>query len=214
MKLRSLWVVVSLLGLGVAQAQDAPSAGDRAAAQRIQAYLDQLQSFEAQFEQKISGSSSDGEISSGRFYLQRPGKLRWDYVKPHTQVIVADGKSLWVYDEDLQQVVVKTIDAALAASTPAMLLAGRETVAEGYRVSEGAARDGMQWIRMAPKRGDTDFLSIELGFASEALQAMELRDKLGQTTRIDFSRAKKNGKVDEKLFKFKPPAGADVIGTP
>lgn len=190
------------------------SATDAAVAQRIQAYLDKLDSFEASFLQKISGASSDGEESSGRFYLKRPGKLRWDYTRPHTQMIVADGTNLWVYDKDLEQVVVKRIDAVLAASTPAMLLAGREKVTESYRVTEGAARDGLQWTRMAPKRGDTDFLSIELGFGGDELKAMELRDKLGQTTRIEFSGGRQNGKVDDKLFQFKPPAGADVIGTP
>ncbi len=187
---------------------------DAAAAQRLQAYLDGMQSFEARFQQKISGSESDGEESSGRFYLKRPGKLRWDYEKPHTQAIVADGRRLWVYDAELKQVVVKTIDEALAASTPAMLLAGRETVSEGYKVSAGAERDGKEWVRMLPKRGDTDFLSIELGFAGKELQAMELRDKLGQTTRIEFSRIRRNGGVDDKLFEFKPPKGVDVIGSP
>src|SRR5689334_5113529 len=99
--------------------------GDAAAAQKLQKYLEALTSFEARFVQRISGAQSDGEESSGRFFLQRPGRLRWDYEKPQMQVIVTDGQRLWVYDQELKQVTVKAIDAAIAA-TPAMLLAGKE----------------------------------------------------------------------------------------
>lgn len=186
---------------------------DAAAAQKLQGYLDSLTTFEARFTQKISGAQSDGEESSGRFALQRPGRLRWDYEKPQMQVIVTDGKSLWVYDKEMQQVTVKAIDAALAA-TPAMLLAGKEGVLDGFKISGGNARDGMDWIHMEPRKDDTDFLSIELGFSAGELRTMELRDKLGQTTRIDFANVKRNGRLDTKLFDFKPPKGADVIGTP
>ena len=41
---------------------------------------------------------------------------------------------------------------------------------------------------------------------------MELVDKLGQTTTIQFSAVKRASKLDESLFRFVPPAGADVIG--
>jgi outer membrane lipoprotein carrier protein len=181
---------------------------------RLQRYLGGLISFEAQFRQTITAPDAHlAEESSGRFYLQKPGRMRWDYVQPNEQVIVSDGVNLWLYDKDLQQVTVKSIDAQLTA-TPAMLLAGKQNVAESFAVADGDARGGLQWIRLVPKHDDTDYVAIELGFAGEELRAMELRDKLGQTTRIEFSSVKRNPLLAGSLFHFKPPPGADVIGKP
>lgn len=181
---------------------------------RLQRYLDDLSTLEADFRQKISSADAKvAEESSGRFYLHRPGRLRWDYLRPNVQTIVADGTNLWLYDKDLEQVTVKSIDDSMSG-TPAMLLSGKENVADGFTVSEGGKRKGLHWIRMQPKRNDTDFIAVELGFADAELRAMELKDKLGQTTHIEFSGVKRNTRLDESLFQFKPPAGADVIGTP
>ena len=210
-------VALSLVALSfMASAQSAAqetTANDVAAATKLQGYLDALTSFEARFVQRITDSRSQVEESSGRFFLQRPGRLRWDYEKPQTQVIVTDGQRLWVYDKELRQVTVRAIDAAIAA-TPAMLLAGKASLSEGFNISTAEAREGLEWMRMEPKRNDTDFLSVELGFKQGELRAMELRDKLGQTTRIDFTGVRRNARLDAKLFDFKPPKGVDVIGTP
>ncbi len=206
-------VLAMVMALNCAQAAEPEvAAADAAAAAKLQKYLDGLTSFEARFTQTISGSQAAGEVSSGRFYLQRPGKLRWDYVRPHTQVIVTDGLRLWVYDKDLNQVTVRAIDRAMA-TTPAMLLAGETGVMAGFKISAGRAREDLEWIRMLPRRDETDFLSVELGFADGELREMELRDKLGQTTRISFSGIRRNARLKDKLFQFEPPRGADVIGT-
>jgi outer membrane lipoprotein carrier protein len=212
-----LFVLSMSLGLTGALASESPEAGaDSAAAGKLQRYLHDLTTFEARFTQTIVGAQSAGEQSSGRFYLHRPGRLRWDYVRPHTQIIVTDGLRLWVYDKDLNQVTVRAIDRAMA-TTPAMLLAGEASVLDSFRITAGESRQdadaGLEWIRMLPRSDDTDFLSVELGFADGELRQMELRDKLGQTTRIAFSGIRRNARLNEKLFQFEPPRGADVIGT-
>ena len=60
-------------------------------------------------------------------------------------------------------------------------------------------------------RSDFESVSLALGTNGE-LAGMELVDKLGQTTRIDFSSLRRNAALDDKLFRFEPPSGADVIG--
>src|SRR5688572_4156488 len=129
-------ITLVLAAIGVCTAQ---AATDAAAAKKLQDYLGSLTTFEARFVQRIAGAQSDGEESSGKFYLQRPGSLRWEYEKPQTQLVVTDGQRLWVYDKELRQVTVRAMDAALAA-TPAMLLAGKQNVIDGFDVSSGPAR--------------------------------------------------------------------------
>jgi outer membrane lipoprotein carrier protein len=109
-------------------------------------------------------------------------------------------------------VTVKAIDESLA-TTPALLLAGKSSVAESFTISDAGSRDGIDWIRLVPKRADTDFVVFRLGFMRGELGAMELKDKLQQTTRIEFSDLQRNARLASDLFTFKPPAGVDVIGT-
>jgi len=205
----------SLLAAALAAAGTVPAAAPAAdsPAATLQKYLDGLSSFEAQFHQQVVDSRGrPAEESSGRLYLLKPDRFRWDYANPAAQQIVSDGRNLWHYDEDLEQVMVKSLDESLS-TTPALLLAGRQNVTEGYEVTEQDSRDGLQWIGLAPRRDDTDFRSLALGFARGTLKAMELQDKLGQRTRIDFKAVKRNPRLDSSLFVFTPPPGVDVIGT-
>src|SRR5690606_4246376 len=121
---------------------------------------------------------------------------------------------IWLYDADLEQVTVRKLDVALS-STPAMLLSGEGTLTDNFEVTDAEERSGVLWVRMQPKRNDTDFKSVSLGFAgarAQNLRYMELADKLGQTTLLEFSNLVRNPTLDPSLFVFKVPAGADVIG--
>jgi chaperone LolA len=152
------------------------------------------------------------EKASGRLYLQKPGRFRWDYREPNEQLIVSDGVNVWLFDKELEQVTVKAIDESLA-TTPALLLAGKSSVAASFTISAAGSRDDIDWILLVPKRTDTDFVEFRLGFTRGELRAMELKDKLQQTTRIEFSELQRNARLTSELFTFKPPAGVDVIGT-
>lgn len=185
-----------------------------ASAQFLERYLQGLTSLRADFRQVSTVAGGDAvEKASGRMYLQKPGRFRWDYREPNEQLIVSDGVNVWLFDQELEQVTVKPIDESLA-TTPALLLAGKSSVSESFDISDGGSRDGIDWIALAPKRPDTDFVEFRLGFAGGELRAMELKDKLQQTTRIDFSDVERNARLAGDLFTFKPPAGVDVIGTP
>lgn len=182
-------------------------------AQFLERYLQGLTSLRADFKQVSTVAGGDAvEKASGRLYLQKPGRFRWDYREPNEQLIVSDGVNVWLFDKELEQVTVKAIDESLA-TTPALLLAGKSSVAESFTISAAGARDDIDWILLVPKRTDTDFVEFRLGFTRGELRAMELKDKLQQTTRIEFSELQRNARLTSELFTFKPPAGVDVIGT-
>jgi outer membrane lipoprotein carrier protein len=179
----------------------------------LERYLQGLTSLRADFTQVSTVAGGDTvEKASGRLYLQKPGRFRWDYRQPSEQLIVSDGSNVWLFDKELEQVTVKPIDESLA-TTPALLLAGRSSVAESFTISEGGSHDGIDWILLVPKRADTDFVEFRLGFSGGELRAMELKDKLQQATHIEFSDVQRNAPLASDLFNFKPPVGVDVIGT-
>lgn len=211
-------LVAGLAWLAVAQpvahsAEPLPIASVDAGYQRVDRFMQGLTGLEASFKQVLRDSRGQvAEHSSGTLKVSRPDRFRWDYAVPHAQLIVSDGTRLWLYDPDLEQVTVRALDQSLAG-TPAMLLSGGGNLRDAFtveRVEQGG--EGTFWVQLVPKRGDTDFRRVRLGFRGDMLRFMELDDKLNQTTVLEFVDLKRNPVMDASQFAFKPPAGADVIG--
>jgi S-DNA-T family DNA segregation ATPase FtsK/SpoIIIE len=179
----------------------------------VASYLSSVKTLSASFVQAVR--DREGRITeraTGTLSIARPDRFRWDYLDPYQQVIVADGRKLWLYDSDLQQVTVRGLEEGLG-STPAMLLSGAGRIADSFD-SLSVEKDGAwTWCRLKPLATTSDFESVSLALGTNGeLAGMELVDKLGQTTRIDFSSLRRNAALDDKLFRFEPPPGADVIG--
>jgi outer membrane lipoprotein carrier protein len=194
-----------------------------APANALDTYLANLRTLRAEFSQVVTdGHGAEVQHATGKFVIQRPGKFRWELTPQTTagraqtpQLMVADGKNLWFYDSDLEQVSVKAAANALTA-TPASLLTGDGKLGEFFTVRDDGSRDGLSWVKVTPKKADADFREARLEFkgAGTELLRMVLKDKLGQTVRLDFVSSTRNAPVAEAELKFTPPPGADVIGTP
>ncbi len=92
----------------------------------VKDYLRGLNSLQADFRQITLAADGDEMIESrGTFYLLRPNRFRWDYATPSEQLIVADGKRIYVYDKELAQVSHRS-QKAILDGTPAQLLASSE----------------------------------------------------------------------------------------
>lgn len=160
------------------------------------------------FTQTVTNRNGKTQTSSGSFAILRPGKFRWNYKKPNEQLIIGDGKQVWLYDPDLQQVIVRDVSHALESS-PAALLSGDNNLDKRYTLKALPARDGMDWVEAAPKQSDSNFNKIRLGIAGGEIRRMELDDSFGQTTRVEFRN--QSGKADASQFSFTPPKGVDVV---
>jgi outer membrane lipoprotein carrier protein len=212
---RSLTYIAALcLMAWTAVAPAAPSGDVEAGRKRVESFLAGLDGLQAQFHQVLTDRSGRAlDEASGTLAIRRPNRFRWDYREPYEQVIVADGARVWLYDSDLEQVTVRKLDDTLSA-TPAMLLSGEGKLEQNFTVT-GVERDGgIEWVQMEPKRNDTDFKSVRLGFDGATLRHMHLADKLGQTTRLEFTQVERNPLLDPSRFTFRVPPGADVIGDP
>jgi len=192
-------------------------------------YLDNLHTLRTTFLQTLADPHGrEIDRATGTLIVQRPGKFSWD-IHPQPvatdgagantssaggsgQLMVCDGMNLWFYDRDLQQVTVKPVDAALSA-TPAMLLSGAVDVRKSFKISSVGEREGLDWVLVEPAGAQADFRSALFGFEHGELRRMILEDKLDQTATIVFQKIERNGQVRPAEVSFKPPAGADVIGT-
>ena len=189
----------------------AAASADAAAAARVDGFLGQLTSLRAEFRQVVTDSHDQVlERAEGTMTLARPGRFRWDYRVPE-QLIISDGVTVWLYDVELEQVTVRAAGEALAG-TPAMLLAGDADLDGEFEITDAGAQDGLEWSLLVPRRPDSDFRDLRLGFAGKELRRMTLHDRLGQTTELELHDIRRNPRVDESQFTFKPPPGVDVVG--
>lgn len=180
--------------------------------EQLRAFLDGAKTGKAAFSQTvISKSGRTPQKASGSLLFARPGKFRWTYDKPYSQLIVGDGEKLWVYDKDLNQVTVKKLGTALGAS-PAALLSGDKAWDEKFVLKNGGQSDGLEWLEATPKGEDGTFASIRIGLSGNLPQIMEMRDNFGQTTLLNFEKFERNPAIDDGQFRFAPPKGADVVG--
>lgn len=182
------------------------------ASEQLQQFLHGSKTLRAEFSQQVlTKAGRKPQLSAGSVAISRPGKLRWEIRQPYPQLIVGDGAKFWIYDQELAQVTVRKAGQAMGA-TPAALLAGSNDLERSFTLRESGEAEGLDWLDAVPKSGDSGFERVRLGFAAGELRAMELLDGFGQTTRLRFTRIEKNPALPPSLFKFIPPAGADVVG--
>lgn len=181
-------------------------------ADRLKSFFSDVTTVRANFIQQVVGVKKKVlQETSGQMLLLRPGRFRWDYKTPYEQQIVSNGKKVWLYDVDLEQVTVKTLDGALG-STPALLLSSDTPIEENFTVSELGEARGLQWVELTPLQKESSFEKLVLGFDKTNLVNMELHDSFGQLTRLLFSKVERNPVIDPVKFDFIPPKDVDVIG--
>ena len=180
-------------------------------AQTLQMRFSGLDSFSAEFTQKLFDADQVlQEETSGVLRVQRPNRFNLEYVQPYYQLYVADGKDLYFYDKDLEQVTVKAQEGMLE-NTPAMLLSNPGKLDQLYHVKPQGEEAGLFWYELIPKQDGGSFERINLAFKQNELRIMELQDSFKQTTRLMFKNIQRNPDLNPKLFRFSPPKGVDVI---
>lgn len=199
----------ALAAIALAGAALAASAGD--ALQALRDFTADARSGSADFTQTvISPDGARRKVSSGHFEFIRPDRFRFDYDKPFAQQIVADGRKVWFYDVDLNQVTVRDLGKAIGA-TPAALLAG-SGLDRDFELSALPARDGLDWVQALPRQKEgAPVTSLRVGFRGGALAALEITDPFGQHSTLRFTHLVLNPKLPDADFRFAPPPGVDVI---
>ena len=176
--------------------------------QRLRDLLHPISSLSAQFKQRIS--DADGfelQVSQGLFEVSQPNKLRWIVEQPMSQQVISDGITLWVYDPDLEQVIIQPFDKDIAA-TPAILFSGDLDSLDSVYFVERLEKDS---FLLTPEEEGSLFRSTAIQFDGDKPSAIVLTDTLGQITRISFTGLKLNPPISADQFVFKIPLGIDII---
>lgn len=174
--------------------------------------LQKLESMKGQFEQMVlDQGGTHMQEAEGDFQVARGNRFYWSTEMPFEQLAVSDGNTVWVYDKDLEQVVVRPLSQDLG-QTPALLFGGKPAdVAEAFTISERSREGETITYRLKPKGKDPLFDQLDVTFQGDQPSSMRLQDALGQQTVIDFRDLRVNSGIDASLFSFVPPEGTDVI---
>ena len=178
----------------------------------LEKFAGELERFKADFTQTVM--SQDGSIqdkTQGQVWLQSPDKLRWVYSGEFPEIIVADGKNIWIYDVSLEQVTVKP-QSGQATDSPLMILADVSQLDKQFKVTEMGEFEDMLLLELRSLDSESEFERILLGLEPGGIRMMAMEDAFGQRTEIQFENALVNPPAEPDQFLFTPPEGTDVVG--
>lgn len=201
--------LLSVLLLALASAASAAPEGARRA---LDAFSAGLESLAAEFSQRVV--SRDGVVeqeSEGRVWLARPNRFRWAYGGDFPELVVADGGTIWMYDEALEQVTVRDQQAATVDS-PLSILTQPELLDSRFEVREVGQSDDLQLLELRSREPEGEFERLLLGLGEQGLELLIVEDAFGLRTEFRFRGIERNAALDPALFRFTPPEGVDVIG--
>ena len=209
--------VVAVAMVAIAATPQKTFASELNGLQSLESFVKNTKSGRASFTQVVTSPAKEGQVaktktSSGSFEFLRPNRFKFLYKKPFEQSIVSDGKTLWLYDVDLNQVTSRPLAQALNGTPAAVIAAagdlkGLET---DFKLLALPEKDGLQWVQATPKSKDGQLQSISVGFKASELAVLEILDSFGQRSVMTFIQFEANPALEAASFQFKPPVGADV----
>ena len=205
--------------VSVAQAQEKKSTESPATVvARVQKYYDNTKDLRAKFEQQIESASRAPSKASGEVWLKKPGKMRWDYVKPDKNLIVSDGSTMWFYDVEDEQAYKQDLKGSTLPAQVSFLL-GEGKLDKEFDASitkvDGLAPDELA-LKMVPKVGTTAYRYLVFVVDGKTGQVKKtiIYGQDGSTNTISFVDVQQNKGVDDGKFKFSPPSGTHILKPP
>jgi outer membrane lipoprotein carrier protein len=193
----------------------APKVGD--VVRKLQTRYEATKDFTADFTQAVEAATLGKTLeSSGQVFFKRPGRMRWEFLEPEKQTIVADGQTLWVYQPDHHQVLRTPFRAAFQSATPVSFLLGVGELSKEFDPSL-VTSPGADVIRLklVPKQErEIGVLVLDVDPRTYDIAAAEVTDPLGNVTRLKFSNLKRDVGLTDSNFTFKTPPGTDVVEPP
>lgn len=198
----------TLLAVGVA-AFGLTATAQAGAIDALKKFNNDADGLSGSFTQTVQ-SKKKKQTSSGSFKILRPGLFKWDYTSPYKQTIVGDGTNVWLYDVDLKQ-VTKTSQNQAIGDSPAAILSNKSALESSYTLKEDGSKGGIDYVLATPKRSNSGYQFIRIGFQGDKLAAMELKDGFGNLTHIQFGSVNSKPNLSKGEFKFTAPKGVDVL---
>ena len=150
----------------------------------------------------------------GKIYVKRPGKMRWEYVSPDPQIIVSDGVQLWIYRPEDNQVMLGKAPEFFGDGKGASFLSDIRLMRKNFAVSlENSPVSDNHELKLAPLKNNTDLAAIHVSvsWATFDIEKITTVNIYGDETRIVFTDPDFGQDLNDKLFSFDIPEGAEIL---
>lgn len=181
---------------------------------RLQKSYDATQDFVADFRQETEVKTLNRTLkASGKLSFKRPGKMLWRYDEPKGQFVLADGKHLYFYQPEQNQVIKSPLKNAFRGDIPLSFLLGLGNLKKEFNATLKSTEESNYILRLEPKGESGGFGEILLAVnkSTSDIQWVSIRDASANLTTIRFSGMRKGVGVTDSLFQLQIPNGADVV---
>lgn len=194
-------------------------------ARQIQARYEKTKDLQADFTQKTRIEGFERPVtSSGKVYIKKPGRLRWDYLDPANEEIYVNHDDVKVYVPEHKQVLVGKLTQMAASKAPLELLQGAAKLTESFDIEPTPGKErglgGIRRITLIPKAKDQEStrslqkIVVEVFPKTYFIRTVSLHEISGNVATFEFSGLKPNVGLGQELFDFKAPPDAEVVKAP
>lgn len=212
-------VLLSLATPIVFASQVIPTQETKPDSSSLKNLLQPVTSLQGSFEQIVK--TEKGKILqrlSGKVWIKKPAQFRWEILGKEPRLVIADGKEVWDFDKELDQVIMQKLDKGQTRAPIYFLTGDVGSLDKDFEVKtialngQGTCLQGSNaCFELIPKRKEGSFQWVRIGFKDKVLKEMEMLDQLGQYSQFVFKDMVTNQNIPAKQFEFTPPAGVDVL---
>jgi outer membrane lipoprotein carrier protein len=219
----------AMLASGMSLAADEGKEGKEAkevrdVIRKLQARYEQTRDLQAEFKQstKIEGFGTPIS-SSGRMYIKKPGRLRWDYLEPNVEEIYVNQNDVMMYVPEHKQVLIGKLTQMAASQAPLQLLQGAAKLEEQFDVEltpEGRGEGGLPLLTLLPKQTAHESVRTVLKIVVEVqpkiyfIKRLSIHEVSGNVSTFQFINLKPNSGLKKEMFEFQVPPGVEIVKAP
>lgn len=192
---------------------------------QLQARYEKTKDLQADFTQQTRIEGFERPVtSSGKVYIKKPGRLRWDYLEPATEQIYVNHDDVKVYVPEHKQVLVGKLSRMAASQAPLELLQGAAKLEESFEVAPATGKErgvgGLRLLSLTPKGHDADpsrpvqRIVVEVFPKTYFIRTVWLHEVNGNVAAFEFSSLKPNVGLGNEVFDFKTPPDVEVVKAP
>jgi len=184
----------------------------------LQKRYSRIRDLKMNFVQKYYASGRKKKIESGQVFLLRPDFMRWDYQNPHTKLFVSDGKTIYFYLADENQVRKSLVKDAQNPLFPFFFLLGEKNFKKYFAKIKWAKENpifpGNKVLSVHIKKGSSKVTKILLEYHPFQMQMQRITTTNRARVRNDFifTNIKENIGLMKNIFEFKIPLNAELYG--
>jgi outer membrane lipoprotein carrier protein len=209
-----LFVFLIALRLNAKESVAAEGKNAEAIVDSLQKNYDATTDFTADFQQETEVKNINRTLkASGKLSFKRPGKMFWRYDEPKGQFVIADGKFLYFYQPDQNQVIKSPLKNAFRGDIPLSFLLGLGNLKKDFNATLQSSDGNLYILRLEPKGEAGGFSQILLAVNKVSFDIVwvSLHDAANNVTTLRFANMRKGVGVKDALFQVQIPDGADVV---